>query len=55
MFLYLIAYLVEGTPWIPLIALLWIGVLALLVPTRARVERWIDRQRDLLAQEQRTS
>jgi hypothetical protein len=53
-YFWLIAYLVEGRVWSPIVALVGIGILALHFPTRSLVERRIDQQRDLLAQEQMT-
>ena len=48
----LVAYLVEGQLWTALLALLFLPVILLHLPTRAAVEAWVERQRELAQQEQ---
>ena len=43
-----IAYFVEGTEWALGVAALFLAALALLFPTRERVERWIRAQQELV-------
>src|SRR5262249_43814730 len=50
-FFALIAYLVEGTPWTLGVAALFFVGRALLFPTQERVERWIQRQQELVDQQ----
>jgi hypothetical protein len=50
-FLALIAYMVEGLPAILGLAVLLIVGVAARFPTRARVEQWIDAQKELLLEE----
>ncbi len=54
-FFELIAYMTEGRPWDLGIAALFLVGLALLFPTRERVERWIRAQQELVEQQKRTA
>ncbi len=47
----IIAFLVDGTYWTILGALVLSGVNAFQFPTRSRVERWLEEQRELIEQE----
>ena len=51
----LIAYLIEGPLWNLGIAALFLVGLALLFPTRERVERWISVQQELVELQKRTA
>jgi hypothetical protein len=51
-FFALIAYMVEGLPAILGVAAFLILGVAARFPTRARLEQWIDAQKELLIQEQ---
>jgi len=53
-FFVLIAYLIEGPLWNLGIAALFLVALALLFPTRERVERWIRTQQELVEEQKRT-
>jgi hypothetical protein len=53
-FMELIAYLVEGTPWILGVGALFFVGLTLLFPTQERVERWIKTQQELVDQQKLT-
>jgi hypothetical protein len=48
----LAAYLVEGQLWTALLALVLLPVILLHFPTRASVDAWVERQRELAQQEQ---
>jgi hypothetical protein len=47
----IVAFLVDGTYWTILGALVLSGVNAFQFPTRARIERWLEEQRELIEQE----
>jgi hypothetical protein len=48
----IIAFLIEGELIALLLAVFLLIILILQIPTRSRVERWIERQQELLTQEQ---
>jgi hypothetical protein len=50
-FALIIAFLVDGTNWTIIGALVLSGVNAVQFPTRTRVERWLSEQRELIEQE----
>ena len=54
-FFVLVAYLIEGPVWNLGIAALFLVGLALLFPTRERIERWISAQQELVEQQKRTA
>jgi hypothetical protein len=51
-FYFLVAYLVEGQLLALIVAGFFLVILILQFPTRSRVERWIERQQELISQEQ---
>jgi hypothetical protein len=53
-FFALIAYLVEGTPWVLGVAALFFVGQLLLFPTQDRVERWVRTQQELVEEQKRT-
>jgi hypothetical protein len=50
-FFFIIAYMLEGSAYCLVGALVLLGIMATKFPNRLRVERWVDQQRDLLQQE----
>ena len=50
-FFLLIAYMIEGTIACLMLALLFLCGMAVLFPLRERVERWVEIQRELIAEE----
>ncbi len=50
-FFFIIAYMLEGSPYCLVGALVLLGIMAAKFPNRVRVERWVEMQRELLQQE----
>ena len=50
-FFFIIAYMLEGSPYCLVGALVLLGIMGAKFPNRVRVERWVEMQRELLQQE----